>query len=62
VFLGRRVAGTVEHVEEGGRRLVVATDDGGAIAFVLAQASARFVEEARGTTGARLIFEDDEPG
>ena len=59
MFLGRRVAGTVEQIDDGGRRLMVATDDGEAIAFTLAQASARFVEESRGTTGARLIFEEE---
>jgi hypothetical protein len=58
VFLGRRVGGTVEQVEDDGRRLIVVTEEDETIAFALGRASARFVEESEGATGARLIFEE----
>jgi hypothetical protein len=58
VFLGRRVPGSVEEIHDGGRRLVVITDEGETIAFTLGRASGRFVEENRASGGARLIFEE----
>ena len=58
VFLARRVAAEVERVEDGGRRLVVVTEEGEAIAFALRLASGTFFEEERGSAGARLVFGD----
>ena len=59
VFLARRVRGVVEEVYDGGRRLVVVSEDGDQIAFALSPATGNFVEEGRAIGGARLIF--DEP-
>jgi hypothetical protein len=55
VFLGRRVGASVEEVDEDGRRLVVVTDEGEAIAFTLRPATGRFAGEG----GAALVFSDD---
>ena len=53
--LGMTVAGTVVSVDADGRRLVVETEDGGALAFELNRATATFT--AGGSqTGARLRF------
>jgi hypothetical protein len=59
VFLARRVRATVEEMGDGGRRLVVVTEDGEPITFVLSPATGNFVEEGRAVGGARLTF--DEP-
>ena len=58
VFLGRRVSGKVEEVQDDGRRLLVVTEDDELLAFTLGPASGRFVEESRAAGGARLIFDE----
>jgi hypothetical protein len=56
-LLARQVAGTVEEVSAGGRRLTVLTEDGELIEFALNAAKGYFT--AGGTqSGARLSFED----
>jgi hypothetical protein len=56
-YLARQVAGTVEEVGEGGRRLLVVTEEGQLVAFSLRPASGRFLEEGRAAGGARLLFD-----
>lgn len=56
-FLGRRIGGVIEDVQEDGRRLMVATDDGSRMTFALSRATGQFVEDGR-QTGARLSFDD----
>ncbi len=58
VFLARRVGGTIEELADGGRRLVVTTDDGERIRFALSPATGSFLEEGRAVGGARLTFGD----
>jgi hypothetical protein len=54
--LGRRAAGVIEDVLDGGRRVVVSTEDDGELhVFELSPATARFVEGGR-QAGARLTF------
>lgn len=55
-YLGVSVAGVIVRVEDDGRRLGVATDDGTEVEFVLNAASARFLG-GEGWT-ARLIFDE----
>jgi hypothetical protein len=55
-FLARRVGGTVEAVEDGGRRVVVATEDGATMGFALNPATGYFTEGGL-QEGARLLFE-----
>jgi hypothetical protein len=56
-FLARRVGGAIEQVDSDGRGLLVVTDDGETLRFVLSQATGSFVEEGP-TGGAKLAFED----
>jgi hypothetical protein len=58
-FLARRVSGTIERVEEGGRRLVVATEEGEVMTFVLGRATGHFMQEGQAIGGARLTFLED---
>jgi hypothetical protein len=58
VFLARRVPGTIEELYDGGRGLLVVTEDGEALRFVLSPATGNFMEEGRAIGGARLVFED----
>ena len=60
VFLARRVPGTVEEVFEGGRRVVVVTEDDEVIPFVLTAATGNFMEEGKAVGGARLAWLDDQ--
>jgi hypothetical protein len=56
-LLARRVKGTVEHVDDDGRRLTVLTEDGELMEFALSQATGYFT--GGGTqSGARLSFDD----
>lgn len=57
VFLARRVRGSVEEVADGGRRVVVVTEDGEAIEFALSPATGSFLEIGRSVGGARLLFD-----
>ena len=54
-YLGSSRAGTVREIAEDGRRLIVATEDGETLAFVLNGATATFTEEGT-QEGARLSF------
>lgn len=54
-FLGSTVAGTVQQVEAGGRRLEVETEDGSRLTFILNGATATFTADGL-QTGARLRF------
>lgn len=56
-FLGAAVPGTVQHVLEDGRRVVVRTVEGETIGFSLNRATATFTAEGQ-LTGARLVFEE----
>ena len=57
-FLARRVDATIERVEDGGRRLVVVTEEGEVIAFALSLATGRFVQAGSPVGGAQLSFAD----
>lgn len=57
MFLARRVRGSVEEVADGGRRVVVVTEDGEAIEFALSPATGSFLEIGRSVGGARLLFD-----
>jgi hypothetical protein len=58
VYLDSRVAGVISEVLEDGRCIVVNTDEGERLSFVLNRATAAFTAEAaRG--GPRLIFGPD---
>ena len=59
VFLARRVPGTIEEVSDGGRRVVVVTEDDEVIRFALIPATGNFMEEGKAVGGARLRWEDD---
>ncbi len=59
LFLAGPVPGTVEEVADGGRRLVVLTEDGELIAFTLRRGSGYFVQEGPVAAGARLRFEEE---
>lgn len=54
-YLGTTVGGEVRAVEEEGRRVVVATDDGPDVVFALNRATATFTIDGT-QTGARLRF------
>jgi hypothetical protein len=56
-FLARRVGGSIEEVDDDGRRLLVVTDDGEPIRFELNPATGLFEREGP-TGGAKLSFED----
>jgi hypothetical protein len=60
VYLDSRVGGVISDVLEGGRRIIVTTEEGERIGFVLNRATAAFTAE-RVRSGPRLIFER-EPG
>ena len=55
-YLGTTVRGVVDAVEEEGRRVIVQTDDGRAVAFALNRATATFTIDGT-QTGARLRFD-----
>jgi hypothetical protein len=54
-YLGSTARGTVREVDDDGRRLIVATEDGETIAFTLNQATATFTSDGS-QVGARLSF------
>ena len=56
-LLARRLGGVVQAVEDGGRRLMVLTEDGELMEFALSQATGTFTAGGR-QGGARLSFED----
>jgi hypothetical protein len=56
VYLAYRVGGSVESVGDGGRSLIVATDEGDELRFALNAASGLFKENGL-QEGARLLFE-----
>jgi hypothetical protein len=58
VYLDCRVGGVISEVLDDGRRILVTTDEGDRLAFVLNRATAAFTAEALGS-GPRLIFERD---
>lgn len=57
-FLGDRLPGVVEDVQEDGRRVLVALDDGSHLTFALSRATGRFVRDGE-QSGARLVFEGE---
>jgi hypothetical protein len=57
-YLGSSRAGTVREIGDDGRRLIVATEDGETLSFVLNGATATFTEEGN-QEGARLSFRRD---
>ena len=57
-FLGLAVPGTVDEIDDGGRRLRVTTEEGETLWFALNRATATFTAEGH-QTGARLSFEPD---
>jgi hypothetical protein len=59
VFLARRVPGTVEEVADGGRRVVVVTEDDEVIPFALIPATGNFMQEGKAVGGARLRWEHE---
>jgi hypothetical protein len=56
VYLDSRVAGLISDVFDDGRRIIVTTDEGERIRFVLNRATAAFTAE-NVRSGPRLIFE-----
>jgi hypothetical protein len=58
IYLGETVPGVVQHVDQDGRRLVVMTEDGDAVTFLLGAATAIYTAEGR-QWGARLAFDDE---
>jgi hypothetical protein len=60
VYLDSRVGGVISEVLDDGRRLIVSTDEGERIRFVLNRATAAFTAE-HVRSGPRLIF-GPEPG
>jgi hypothetical protein len=56
-FLARRTGGTIEEIHDDGRLLVVVTDDGELLRFVLSPATGSFAQEGP-IGGAKLAFED----
>jgi hypothetical protein len=57
-LLARRLRGTVEEVRDGGRTLMVLTEDGETMEFALSRATGYFTRDGV-QSGARLMF--DEP-
>jgi hypothetical protein len=47
----------VTHVDDGGRRLTVWTDDGEALSFALTRATGNFHQDGQ-QSAARLVFDD----
>ena len=60
VYLDSRVGGVITEVLDDGRRIVVDTDEGERLAFVLNRATAAFTAEA--AQRSRLIFDGSESG
>jgi hypothetical protein len=58
VYLDSRVTGLISEVLDDGRRIVVTTEEGERLSFVLNRATAAFTAEAV-RSGPRLIFERD---
>lgn len=58
-LLARNVRGVVEEVHEGGRRLVVLTEDGERQEYSLHRATGHFMRDGR-QAGARLSFDEPE--
>ncbi|HWK17211.1 MAG TPA: hypothetical protein VNR66_07135 [Solirubrobacteraceae bacterium] len=58
IYLGATVLGIVTQVDDDGRRLVVLTEEGESLSFVLAAATATYTTEGR-QWGARLVFGDE---
>jgi hypothetical protein len=54
-YLGSTVGGTVQQVDEDGRRLEVLTEEGTTLTFTLNRATATFTADG-GQTGPRLRF------
>jgi hypothetical protein len=62
VYLDSRVRGVISEVLEDGRRIIVTTEEGERLGFVLNRATAAFTAE-RVRSGPRLIFErEPDPG
>ena len=59
-FLAARVRGSVEEVLDGGRRVLVLTEEDELIEFVLSPVTGIFVRDGN-QTGARLSFDDSAP-
>lgn len=57
-FIGARSPGVIEDVQDDGRRVLVALDDGTRMAFALSRATGRFVRDGD-QSGARLVFESE---
>jgi len=57
VFLGARIGGVVTQVDDGGRRLLVWTDDGEALSFSLSRATGNFHKDGQ-QSAPRLVFDD----
>jgi hypothetical protein len=55
-YLGSTVRGTVKRVDQDGRKLEIATEDGDTLTFSLNRATATFTADGS-QTGARLRFE-----
>jgi hypothetical protein len=55
-FLARRVRGTIESVDDGGRSVVVLIESGELMRFALNAATGYFTTEGR-QEGERLLFE-----
>lgn len=60
VYLGTVLEGVVEGVEDAGRRLLVMTEEGEELCFVLDPATAGFTLRG-GQTQVRLRFLEDQP-
>ncbi len=58
VYLDSRVAGVISDVLEDGRRIIVRTEEGERIGFVLNRATAAFTADGIGS-GPRLMFHPD---
>ncbi|MGI8430396.1 MAG: hypothetical protein ACR2OB_14110 [Solirubrobacteraceae bacterium] len=57
LYLGTTVSGVVTKIDDGGRGLLVVTEDGDTLTFALSRATGRFVDD--GHLGARLVFVPD---
>jgi hypothetical protein len=56
-YLAVRIEGVVTAVDYDARRVIVATEDGQALAFGLSRATGTFLADGQ-QGGARLLFED----
>ncbi len=61
IYLGATAAGVVEQIEDGGRRLVVLTEEGSRLSFALNSATGTFALAGR-QWEARLRFDDEADG